>query len=53
MEHEPVLTSEGRQELEEKLQYLETTRRREVSLQTGIGHRGHVSNFEAFWLDYS
>ena len=33
MEHEPVLTSEGMQALEEKLQYLETTRRREVSLQ--------------------
>ena len=33
MEHEPVLTSEGMQALEEKLQYLETTRRREVSEQ--------------------
>jgi len=33
MEHEPVLTSEGMRALEEKLQYLETTRRREVSLQ--------------------
>ncbi|MBU4175102.1 MAG: transcription elongation factor GreA [Actinobacteria bacterium] len=33
MEHEPVLTSEGMQALEEKLQYLETTRRREVSQQ--------------------
>jgi len=33
MEHEPVLTSEGRQALDEKLQYLETTRRREVSAQ--------------------
>ncbi|HEY5527481.1 MAG TPA: transcription elongation factor GreA [Candidatus Anoxymicrobiaceae bacterium] len=30
---EPVLTSEGMKALEEKLQYLETTRRREVSAQ--------------------
>lgn len=36
MEHEPVLTSEGMQALEEKLQYLETTRRREVSEQMKI-----------------
>lgn len=33
MEHEPVLTSEGMQALREKLEYLETTRRREVSAQ--------------------
>jgi transcription elongation factor GreA len=33
MEHEPVLTSEGMRALEEKLRYLETTRRREVSAQ--------------------
>ena len=33
MEDEPVLTAEGMQALEEKLQYLETTRRREVSEQ--------------------
>jgi transcription elongation factor GreA len=33
MENEPVVTSEGRRALEEKLQYLETTRRREVSEQ--------------------
>ena len=33
MENEPVLTSEGMQALEEKLKYLETTRRREVSEQ--------------------
>lgn len=33
MENEPVITSEGRRALEEKLQYLETTRRREVSEQ--------------------
>ncbi len=40
MEHEPVLTSEGMQALEEKLQHLETTRRREVSKQmkTAIAH---------------
>jgi transcription elongation factor GreA len=33
MENEPVITSEGRRALEEKLKYLETTRRREVSEQ--------------------
>ena len=33
MEDEPVLTSEGMQELEEKLLYLETTKRREISAQ--------------------
>jgi transcription elongation factor GreA len=33
MEHEPVLTSEGKQALEEKLKHLETTRRCEVSEQ--------------------
>ena len=48
MEHEPVLTSEGRQELEEKLQYLETTRRREVSLQmkNAIDHGDLSENAE-------
>ncbi len=33
MENEPVLTSEGMKALREKLEYLETTRRREVSDQ--------------------
>ncbi len=33
MENEPILTSEGMKALEEKLRYLETTRRREVSEQ--------------------
>jgi transcription elongation factor GreA len=33
MENEPILTSEGMKALEEKLKYLETTRRREVSAQ--------------------
>jgi len=48
MEHEPVLTSEGRQELEGKLQYLETTRRREVSLQmkNAIDHGDLSENAE-------
>ena len=48
MEHEPVLTSEGRQALEEKLQYLETTRRREVSLQmkNAIDHGDLSENAE-------
>ena len=48
MEHEPVLTSEGRKALEEKLQYLETTRRREVSLQmkTAIDHGDLSENAE-------
>jgi len=48
VEHEPVLTSEGRKALEEKLQYLETTRRREVSLQmkTAIDHGDLSENAE-------
>lgn len=48
MEHEPVLTSEGRQALEEKLEYLETTRRREVSLQmkNAIDHGDLSENAE-------
>jgi len=48
MEHEPVLTSEGRQALEEKLQYLETTRRREVSVQmkNAIDHGDLSENAE-------
>ncbi len=48
MEHEPVLTSEGMQALEEKLQYLETTRRREVSLQmkNAIDHGDLSENAE-------
>jgi transcription elongation factor GreA len=33
MGNEPVITSEGMKELREKLQYLETTKRREVSEQ--------------------
>jgi transcription elongation factor GreA len=48
MEHEPVLTSEGRQALEEKLQYLETTRRREVSeqMKNAIDHGDLSENAE-------
>src|SRR5450759_2295122 len=48
MENEPVLTSEGRQALEEKLEYLETTRRREVSLQmkNAIDHGDLSENAE-------
>jgi len=48
MEHEPVLTSEGMQALEEKLQYLETTRRREVSeqMKNAIGHGDLSENAE-------
>lgn len=48
MEHEPVLTSEGKQALVEKLQYLETTRRREVSKQmkTAIDHGDLSENAE-------
>jgi transcription elongation factor GreA len=45
MEQEPVLTSEGMQALQEKLQHLETTRRREVSeqMKTAVDH-GDVSD---------
>jgi transcription elongation factor GreA len=48
MEHEPVLTSEGRQALEEKLHYLETTRRQEVSeqMKTAIDHGDLSENAE-------
>jgi len=48
MDDEPVLTSEGRKALEEKLQYLETTRRREVSLQmkNAIDHGDISENAE-------
>jgi len=48
MDHEPVITSEGRKALEEKLQYLETTRRREVSLQmkNAIDHGDISENAE-------
>jgi len=48
VEHEPVLTSEGRQALEEKLKFLETTKRREVSLQmkTAIDHGDLSENAE-------
>ena len=45
---EPVLTAEGRKALEEKLHYLETTRRREVSLQmkNAIDHGDISENAE-------
>ena len=48
MENEPVLTSEGMQALEEKLQYLETTRRREVSeqMKNAIAHGDLSENAE-------
>jgi transcription elongation factor GreA len=48
MDDEPVLTAEGRKALEEKLQYLETTRRREVSLQmkNAIDHGDISENAE-------
>jgi transcription elongation factor GreA len=48
MEHEHVLTSEGMQALEEKLQYLETTRRREVSeqMKKAIDHGDLSENAE-------
>jgi transcription elongation factor GreA len=48
MENEPVVTSEGRQALEEKLQYLETTRRREVSeqMKTAVDHGDLSENAE-------
>jgi len=48
MEHEPVLTTEGMQALEEKLQYLETTRRREVSeqMKKAIDHGDLSENAE-------
>ncbi|MFH1151387.1 MAG: GreA/GreB family elongation factor [Actinomycetota bacterium] len=45
MGNEPVVTTEGMRALEEKLQYLETTRRREVSeqMKTAVDH-GDVSD---------
>ena len=48
MEHEPVLTSEGMQALEEKLRHLETTRRREVSeqMKTAVDHGDLSENAE-------
>ncbi len=48
MENEPVVTSEGMQALREKLQYLETTRRREVSeqMKTAIDHGDLSENAE-------
>jgi|SRR5450759_1206868 transcription elongation factor GreA len=48
MDDKPVLTAEGRKALEEKLQYLETTRRREVSLQmkNAIDHGDISENAE-------
>ena len=48
MEHEPVLTSEGRKALKEKLQFLETTRRREVSeqMKNAIAHGDLSENAE-------
>ena len=48
MEHEPVLTSEGMQALEEKLKYLETIRRREVSeqMKNAIDHGDLSENAE-------
>jgi transcription elongation factor GreA len=48
MENEPVITSDGRRALEEKLQYLETTRRREVSeqMKTAVDHGDLSENAE-------
>lgn len=48
MEQEPVLTSEGMRALEEKLLYLETTRRREVSeqMKKAIDHGDLSENAE-------
>lgn len=48
MENEPVITSEGMQALQEKLQYLETTRRREVSeqMKKAIDHGDLSENAE-------
>jgi transcription elongation factor GreA len=48
MENEPVLTSEGMRALEEKLQYLETTRRREVSeqMKNAVAHGDLSENAE-------
>ena len=48
MENEPVLTTEGMKALEEKLQYLETTRRREVSeqMKKAIDHGDISENAE-------
>jgi transcription elongation factor GreA len=48
MENEPVLTSEGMKALREKLEYLETTRRREVSeqMKTAVDHGDLSENAE-------
>jgi len=48
MEGEPVITSEGMRALEEKLKYLETVRRREVSeqMKTAIDHGDLSENAE-------
>lgn len=48
MEQDPILTSEGLQALEEKLQYLETTRRREISeqMKKAIDHGDLSENAE-------
>ena len=48
MEYEPVLTSEGMRALEEKLKYLETTRRREVSeqMKNAVDHGDLSENAE-------
>ncbi|MHB8895713.1 MAG: transcription elongation factor GreA [Candidatus Geothermincolia bacterium] len=48
MEQEPILTSEGMRALQEKLEYLETTRRREVSeqMKKAIDHGDLSENAE-------
>jgi len=48
MENEPVITSEGMKALEEKLEYLETTRRREVSeqMKRAVAHGDLSENAE-------
>lgn len=48
MEQEPILTSEGMRALREKLEYLETTRRREVSeqMKRAIDHGDLSENAE-------
>lgn len=48
MENEPVVTLDGMQALEEKLEYLETTRRREVSeqMKTAVDHGDLSENAE-------
>lgn len=48
MEQEPIITSEGMRALREKLEYLETTRRREVSeqMRKAIDHGDLSENAE-------